>query len=102
MPIPNFYAQPYVQNREIAYFPHQTRLIVDITPYHQSVSKLKPTSPYYLPYLDTFFSVIVPPIDPARRVDIVCLLKLGWQPDTVIKQLHISQTTVYNTEHNLM
>ena len=38
MPIPDFCAQPYVQNREIAHFPHQTRLIVDITPYRQSVS----------------------------------------------------------------
>ena len=90
MPIPNLYAQPFVQNREIAHFPHQTRLIVDIAPYRQLVSKLKPTSPCYLPYLDAFPGVVVPPIDPACHADIVRLLKLGWRPDTVAEQLHVS------------
>ena len=102
MPIPDFCAQPFVQNREIAHFPHQKRLIVDITPYRQSVSKLKPTSPCYLPYLDAFPSIIVPPIDPARRADIVRLLELGWRPDAVVEQLYVSQATVYNTKRNLI
>jgi hypothetical protein len=90
MRIPNFCTQPYVQNREIAHFPHQMRLIVDITPYRQSVSKLKPTSPCYLPYLDAFPGVVVPPIDPARRADMVRLLELGWRPDAIVEQLHVS------------
>ena len=46
--------------------------------------------PCYLPYLDIFPGVIVPSIDPARRMDIVHLLKLGWRPDAVAEQLHIS------------
>ena len=54
------------------------------------VSKLKPTSPRYLPYLDAFPGVAVPPIDPARRADIVRLLKLGWRPDAIIEQLYVS------------
>ena len=59
-------------------------------------------SPCYLPYLNAFSSVIVPPINPTRRVDMVRLLKLGWRPDTIAEQLHISQATVYNTKRNLM
>ena len=42
------------------------------TPYYQYnslllVSKLKPTSPYYLPYLNAFFSVIVPTKKPTKK-----------------------------------
>jgi transposase len=44
----------------------------------------------------------VPPIDPARRADMVRLLELGWRPDAVAEQLHVSRATVYNTERNLM
>ena len=79
-----------MQNREIAHFPRQTRLIVDITPYRQSVSKLKPMSPCYLPYLDAFPDVAVPPIDPARRADMVRLLELGWRLDAIAEQLYVS------------
>ena len=74
-------------------------------PYCQSlllVSKLKPTSPCYLPYLNAFPSVVVPCINPAYCADIVHLLKLGWRPDAIAEQLHVSQTTVYNTENYLM
>ena len=59
-------------------------------------------SPCYLPYLDAFSGVVVPPIDPARRADMVRLLELGWRPDAIAEQLHVSQATVYNTERNLM
>ena len=55
-----------------------------------SVSKLKPTSPRYLPYLDAFPGVAVPPIDSACRADMVRLLKLGWRPDAITEQLHVS------------
>jgi len=55
-----------------------------------------------LPYLDAFPSVVVPRIDPARRVDMVRLLELGWWPDAIAEQLHVSRTTVYNTENYLM
>ena len=55
-----------------------------------------------MPYLDAFPRVIVPPIDPARRADIVRLLKLGWRPDTIAEQLHVSRATVYNTKRNLI
>ena len=44
------------------------RLIIDMTS-PPSVSKLKPTSPCYLPYLDAFPGVVVPRIDPARHAD---------------------------------
>ena len=52
------------------------RLIINITSL-LLVSKLKPTLPYYLIYLNAFPSVIVPYINPARHTDIVYLLKLG-------------------------
>ena len=44
----------------------------------------------------------MPPIDPARRADMVRLLELGWRPDAVAEQLHVSQATMYNTERNLI
>ena len=47
-------------------------------------------SPRYLPYLDAFPGVVVPCINPARRADIVRLLKLGWRLDAIIEQLHVS------------
>ena len=50
-----------------------------------SVNKLKPMLPCYLPYLDAFSGVIVPFIDPACRVDIVRLFKLGWRLDAIIE-----------------
>ena len=65
-------------------------------------SKLKPTSPCYSPYLDAFPGVVVPRIDPARRADIVRLLELGWRPDAIAEQLHISRATVYRIEHYLI
>jgi transposase len=43
----------------------------------------------------------VPPIDPTHRADMVRLLELGWRPDAVAEQLHVSRATVYNTERNL-
>ena len=49
-----------------------------------------------------FPGVVVPRIDPARRADIVRLLKLGWRPDAIVEQLHVSQATVYRTEHYLI
>ena len=55
-----------------------------------SVSKLKPTSPCYLPYLDVFPGVVVPRIDPACCVDIVRLLELGWRLDAIAEQLYVS------------
>ena len=55
-----------------------------------SASKLKPVSPCYLPYPDAFLGVVVPRIDPARRADIVRLLKLGWRPNAIVEQLYIS------------
>ena len=58
--------------------------------------------PYYSPYPNTFPGVIVPYIDPAYRADIVCLLKLGWRPNAIVEQLHVSQATVYNTKHYLI
>ena len=66
------------------------------------VSKLKPTSPCYLPYLNIYPGVIVPRVDPARRADIVRFLKLGWHPGAIAKHLYVSKATVYNTEQNLM
>ena len=83
------------------HFSRYSRVIVDIS-FLPWVSKLKPTSPCYLPYLDAFPGVVVPCIDPACRADMVRLLELGWRPDAVAEQLHVSWTTVYNTEHNLM
>ena len=59
-------------------------------------------SPRYLPYLDAFPGVVVPCIDPARRADIVCLLKLGWWLDAIAEQLHVSQATVYRTKYYLL
>ena len=56
----------------------------------------------YLPYLDAFLGVVVPPIDLACRADIVYLFELGWRPDAVAEQLYVSQATVYNTERNLI
>jgi len=47
-------------------------------------------SPCYLPYPNAFPGVIVPCIDPAHRADIVRLLELGWWPDAIAEQLHIS------------
>ena len=44
----------------------------------------------------------MPRIDPARRADMVRLLALGWRPDAIAEQLHVSRATVYNTEHYLM
>ena len=55
-----------------------------------------------MPYLDTFPGVVVPRVDPARRADMVRLLELGWRPDAIAEQLHVSRATVYNTERNLM
>ena len=49
------------------------------------VSKLKPTSPHYLPDPNAFPSVIVPYINPVRRADIVYLLKLGWRLNATIE-----------------
>ena len=37
-----------------------------------------------------FPSVIVLYIDPARRADIVRLLKLGWRLDAIAEQLYVS------------
>ena len=98
MQIPKFCTQPYLQNREMATLS---------TPYCQhnslpSVSKLKPTLPRHLPYLDAFSGVVVPCVDPARRADMVRFLKLGWRPGVIAKHLHVSEATVYNTEQNLM
>ena len=58
-------------------------------------------SPCYLPYLDAFPGVVVPCIDPACRADIVRLLELGWWPDAIVEQLHVSQATVYRIENYL-
>ena len=44
----------------------------------------------------------MPPINPARHADMVRLLELGWRPDAVAEQVHVSRATVYNTERNLM
>ena len=44
----------------------------------------------------------MPRIDPARRADKVRLLELGWRPDAIAEQLHVSWTTVYNTENYLI
>ena len=55
-----------------------------------------------MPYLDAFPIVVVPRINSARRADIVRLLKLGWRLDAIVEQLHVSRTTVYNTENYLM
>ena len=44
----------------------------------------------------------MPRIDPARRADMVRLLELGWRPDAIAEQLHVSRTTVYNTENYLI
>jgi hypothetical protein len=55
-----------------------------------------------LPYLNAFPSVVVPPNNPTRRADMVCLLELGWRLDAIVEQLHVSRATVYNTEHCLM
>ena len=57
----------------------------------------------YLLYFNAFPpGVVMPHIDPACRADIVHLLELGWRPDAIAEQLHVSQTTVYNTEHYLI
>ncbi len=55
-----------------------------------------------MPYPNAFPGIIVPYIDPACRADIVHLLELGWRPDAIIEQLHVSQATVYRTEHYLI
>ena len=55
-----------------------------------------------MPYLDASPGVVVPRIDPARRADMVRLLELGWRPDAIAEQLHVSRTTVYNTENYLI
>ena len=47
-------------------------------------------SPCYLLYLNVFPGVVVPFIDPARRTDMVRLLKLGWRLDVIAEQLHVS------------
>ena len=65
-------------------------------------SKLKPTSPCYLPYLNIYPGVIVPHVDPARRADMVRFLKLGWRLGAIAKHLYVSEAIVYNTEQNLI
>lgn len=39
----------------------------------------------------------MPRIDPARRADVVRLLKLGWRPDAIVEQLHSIRPYVRKT-----
>jgi hypothetical protein len=102
-----WHADPQILHPTLRVKPWDSPFSTLNTPYCQhnsppSVSKLKPASPRYLPYLDAFPGVVVPRINPARRVDMVRLLKLGWQLDAIAELLHVSRTTVYNTEHYLI
>ena len=54
-----------MQTRKIAHFHVKRAFIVDIT--SLLVSKLKPTSSCYLPYLNAFPSIIVPAKKPTKK-----------------------------------
>ena len=84
MQIPDFCTQPYLVKPRNSPF---TTLNAPCCQYDSLplVSKLKLTSPRYLSYLDAFTSIIIPYINPACRINIVYLLKLGWRPVIIIK-----------------
>jgi hypothetical protein len=59
-----------------------------------SVSKLKPTSPRYLPYLDMFLSIIMPFAKQALKLTLVILILLAAPPaSSTYSYTHITNTT---------